>query len=109
MTTFCWVSVDVLGDAARKDFPRDLGGSPSPLVELGASPKVWKDAGFYFLGLDAGSCSSRYVGMWNLLFQSLARSSLLNRRLSPSTPKKILSSKLKSPTGTMGKGSQCAD
>ena len=81
-------SVDVLSDAAQGDFPQDFGGFSSPLIELGTSSEAWEDTGFSLLGLDAGSCSSQYVGMWNLLFQSLMRSSLLNRRLSPGTPGK---------------------
>ena len=36
-------SVDVFGDGAWGDFPLDLEGSPSLLVELGASPKAWED------------------------------------------------------------------
>ena len=51
-------SVDVLSDAARGDFPQDLGGSSAMPVELAASPEALEDAGFSLLGLETDGCSS---------------------------------------------------
>ena len=48
--TFC--------DGAQGDRPLDLEGSPSLLVELGASPRPWEDGGFSFQELESGSFSS---------------------------------------------------
>ena len=39
-------SVDVFGERARGDFPQDLEGSPSLLVELGTSPEAQEDQDF---------------------------------------------------------------
>ena len=50
-------SVDVFGEGAQGDFPQDLEGSPSLLVELGTSPEAWEDQGFSPLDSAVGDSS----------------------------------------------------
>ena len=60
--TFCLESADVFGEGAQGDFPLNLTGSPSLLVELGTSPEVWEDQGFSPL-----DSSVQCVATWNLI------------------------------------------
>ena len=95
-----------LGGAQGEEVPDDLllafGGSSSLLQEPGTSPKEQGDSCSSLLGLLECGFSLWKVDIWYPFLLSLVSSSPLNKRLSVGERGNILSTRLKSPTGTMG-------